>query len=107
MRRAVRASAPLTHFHGSATAFPAQADGRPIRLHVVCTLICAFRVFPRWPLIVAANRDEHLNRPASPPRLWPGDLSFVAPRDEAAGGTWLGLNSAGLFVGVTNRFGVP
>ncbi len=56
---------------------------------------------------MAANRDEHLDRPASPPRLWPGDLSFVAPRDEAAGGTWLGLNSAGLFVGVTNRFGVP
>jgi uncharacterized protein with NRDE domain len=24
-----------------------------------------------------------------------------------AGGTWLGLNATGLFVGVTNRFGVP
>jgi uncharacterized protein with NRDE domain len=73
----------------------------------VCTLIAAFHVFPRWPLIVAANRDEHLDRASSPPRLWPGKPAFIAPRDEAAGGTWLGLNELGLFVGVTNRFGVP
>jgi uncharacterized protein with NRDE domain len=72
----------------------------------VCTLIAAFRLFPRWPLVIAANRDEHLDRAASPPRVWPGDPRFVAPRDEVAGGTWLGLNERGLFVGVTNRFGV-
>ncbi|MBM4380006.1 MAG: NRDE family protein, partial [Deltaproteobacteria bacterium] len=29
----------------------------------------------------------------------------MAPRDEVAGGTWLGVNAAGLFVAVTNRFG--
>lgn len=71
----------------------------------MCTLIAAFRVFPRWPLVVAANRDEHLDRASSPPRFWPGPTPFVAPRDEVAGGSWLGLNAAGLFVGVTNRFG--
>jgi uncharacterized protein with NRDE domain len=73
----------------------------------LCTLIAAFHVLPRWPLAVAANRDEHLDRASSPPRLWPGKPSFVAPRDDVAGGTWLGLNERGLFVGVTNRFGVP
>ncbi|HEX4934413.1 MAG TPA: NRDE family protein, partial [Gemmatimonadaceae bacterium] len=31
---------------------------------------------------------------------------FLAPRDDEAGGTWLGLTPAGLFVAVTNRFGV-
>jgi uncharacterized protein with NRDE domain len=72
----------------------------------VCTLIAAFQVSSRWPLIVAANRDEHLDRASSPPRLWPGNPAFIAPRDEVAGGTWLGLNQAGLFLGVTNRFGV-
>ncbi len=71
----------------------------------MCTLIAAFQLSSRWPLIVAANRDEHLDRPSSPPRLWAGDPAFLAPRDEAAGGTWLGLNQLGLFVGVTNRFG--
>jgi uncharacterized protein with NRDE domain len=73
----------------------------------MCTLIAAVRHFPGFPLVVCANRDELLKRPATPPRLWAGAPPFVAPRDEQAGGTWLGLNAAGLFVGVTNRFGVP
>ncbi len=73
----------------------------------MCTLIAAFHLFPRWPLVIAANRDEHLDRASSPPRIWPGNPRFIAPRDDVAGGTWLGLNERGLFVGVTNRFGVP
>ncbi len=73
----------------------------------MCTLIAAVRHFPGFPLVIAANRDEFLSRPATPPRLWPGEPPFVAPRDEVAGGTWLGFNAHGLFVGVTNRFGAP
>lgn len=34
-----------------------------------------------------------------------GSLSVLAPRDERAGGTWLGLNEKGVFAGLTNRFG--
>jgi len=33
------------------------------------------------------------------------DERFFAPRDDQAGGTWLGLHDSGLFVGVTNRAG--
>ncbi len=69
----------------------------------MCTLIVSFRQHPSAPLIIAANRDELRGRPASPPRRWEGE-SFVAPRDEQAGGSWLGLTSSGVFVGVTNRF---
>jgi uncharacterized protein with NRDE domain len=57
-------------------------------------------------LQVAANRDEYLARPASPPHRWPGTPAVLAPRDEQAKGTWLGVNAHGLFVGVTNRRGV-
>lgn len=32
---------------------------------------------------------------------------ILAPRDRRAGGTWLGLNAAGLFAAVTNRIGTP
>ena len=72
----------------------------------MCTLLAAFRVHPDYPLVVAANRDERLDRPASGPRAWTdGPIPFVAPRDEVAGGTWLGVNARGLFVAVTNRFG--
>ena len=56
-------------------------------------------------MVVAANRDEVLDRPATGPRVWEG--GFVAPRDEQAGGTWLGLTHRGLFIGVTNRFLAP
>jgi len=72
----------------------------------MCTLVAAFRTLSESPLAIATNRDERLDRPASGPELWPGSPPFVAPRDDLAGGTWLGLNAAGLFVGVTNRFGV-
>jgi uncharacterized protein with NRDE domain len=52
-------------------------------------------------LLVAANRDERVDRPSAPPaEVEPG---VVAGRDLLAGGTWLGVNSHGLFVALTNR----
>lgn len=72
----------------------------------MCTLILLDRVVPEFPVVVAANRDEFYARPAAPPaRFVPGDgkLAFVAPQDLEAGGTWMGLNSNNVFVGLTNR----
>lgn len=69
----------------------------------MCTLILAWQVFDGTPIVVAANRDEALGRPARPPGVLDEDPTVVAPRDEEAGGTWVGYNDAGLFVGVTNR----
>ena len=78
----------------------------------MCTLILAYRVFDDAPVFLASNRDELLSRPSSPPQLWPhvpGQRStrFAAPRDEQAGGTWLGVNEWGVVVAITNRFGDP
>lgn len=73
----------------------------------MCTLVARFDPSAAIPLVVAANRDERLDRPAGPPKPWPSPLPFLAPVDLQAGGTWLGLNARGLFVGITNRFGVP
>lgn len=71
----------------------------------VCTVVLAARVFEGYPLVVVANRDEQLDRPSSPPLAWKGArLDYVAPRDDVAGGTWLGVNRAGVFVGITNRY---
>ncbi len=70
----------------------------------MCTLAISAGQNPDWPLVVAANRDEALDRPSSPPVIWTGEPNFLAPRDDRAGGTWLGLNATGLFVGITNRF---
>jgi hypothetical protein len=69
----------------------------------MCTLVVAAGIVPDAPLVVVANRDEVLSRPSRPPFHWPG-TDFVAPRDEVAGGTWLGYTARGLFVGILNRF---
>jgi uncharacterized protein with NRDE domain len=66
----------------------------------MCTLV--LKLFPGKRLSISGNRNELLARPASGPALHDGVL---APRDEAMGGTWLGLNAHGLFACVTNRRG--
>jgi|ERR1700686_93921 len=73
----------------------------------MCTLMLALRPSPGTLLAVSGNRNEFLDRPATGPRLhppsFPGAPRVLMPRDERAGGTWLGLNNRGLFVCVTNR----
>ncbi len=70
----------------------------------MCTLIALHRPGPGLRLVVAANRDEYLNRPAEGFALRPhGARRVLAPRDVRAGGSWLGLAPSGLFAGLTNR----
>ncbi|MGC4115321.1 MAG: NRDE family protein [Myxococcales bacterium] len=73
----------------------------------MCTLLLAHRIFPGAPLVVAANRDEMLARASAPPALVQGEPRALMPKDLVAGGSWLGLNERGLFVGITNRAGQP
>lgn len=69
----------------------------------MCTLSLVLARSSRHPLIVAANRDESLSRPADPPHLWTERRPrLVAGRDQQAGGTWMGLNEHGVFAGLTN-----
>lgn len=69
----------------------------------MCTLGFAWQVFDDY-LAVAANRDEALARPASPPKIRGDAPKVLAPRDEEAGGTWIGYNDHGVFVALTNRW---
>lgn len=70
----------------------------------MCTLIALHRCAPQSWLMVAANRDECLDRPAEPPALRRNAVgSVLAPLDRRAGGTWLGVGASGLFAAVTNR----
>lgn len=73
----------------------------------MCTIVAAVQVWPERPLVIAANRDEALGRPATGPEVWAaGEVAerrVLAPRDLQAGGTWLGVNDRDLFVGITNR----
>lgn len=72
----------------------------------MCTLLVFSRVFEAAPLLVANTRDEKLDRPAAPvTRQMAGPQPVLAPTDLEHGGTWVGLNLAGVFCGITNRFG--
>jgi uncharacterized protein with NRDE domain len=72
----------------------------------MCTIILAHDVVDGVPVMFGANRDEHFERPAEAPRLHNDrPLRVVAPRDLKAGGTWLGVNEAGVLAAITNRFG--
>lgn len=56
------------------------------------------------PLIVAANRDERLDRPAVPITvLRESGPRILGGRDELAGGTWLAVNEHGVVAGLTNQ----
>jgi uncharacterized protein with NRDE domain len=72
----------------------------------MCTLVILRRPGHRWPLIIAANRDEMADRPwLAPGRHWPDRAEVVAGRDLQAGGSWLGINDSGVVAGVLNRHG--
>lgn len=72
----------------------------------MCTLVILRRPGQRWPLLLAANRDEMQDRPwRAPGRHWPDRPHVVAGMDELAGGSWLGLNDDGVVAGVLNRPG--
>lgn len=68
----------------------------------MCLIGIAYGMHPRFPLLVAANRDEFHERAADPARFWPDHPALLAGRDRRGGGTWLGLSLAGRFAAVTN-----
>lgn len=74
----------------------------------MCLILFALASHPRYPLIVAANRDELYARPSQPMQWWSETPQVLAGLDLEAGGTWLGMTRSGRFAAVTNvREGVP
>lgn len=65
----------------------------------MCLLVVAWQANSRYPLVVAANRDEFHARAAEPLHEWSQPPHLLAGRDLEAGGTWLALDR-------THRFGV-
>jgi uncharacterized protein with NRDE domain len=69
----------------------------------VCTLAIYVRTFPKFPAVVAANRDEFLSRPTSPPLVLDQESGIFGGRDDVAGGTWLAVNRRGVVAALLNR----
>lgn len=68
----------------------------------MCLVLVAYRTHPRYPLVLAANRDEFHARPALPLHWWRDGAPLLAGRDLQAGGGWLGLDASGRMALVTN-----
>ncbi len=68
----------------------------------MCLIIFALDAHPSYKLIVAANRDEFYDRPASPADFWKDHPDILAGRDLKEKGTWLGVTRQGKFAAITN-----
>ena len=68
----------------------------------MCLIVLAYKVHPEYPLILAANRDEFLERPSEKAHFWSDAPHIFAGRDLRAGGTWLGITRSGRFAALTN-----
>jgi uncharacterized protein with NRDE domain len=72
----------------------------------MCTVVVLRRPEAPWPVLMAANRDEMLDRPwTAPGHHWSDRPEVTATRDDLAGGSWLGVNQTGVVAAVLNRQG--
>ena len=70
----------------------------------MCLIAFALHASARWPLVIAANRDEFLDRPTVPLARWktPAGQVIVSGRDLRAGGAWFGVTPDGRVAFLTN-----
>ena len=68
----------------------------------MCLIAFAWNAHPRFPLILAANRDEAHERPSTAIAAWPEQPRVVGGRDLRAGGSWLAVARDGRLAAVTN-----
>jgi uncharacterized protein with NRDE domain len=68
----------------------------------MCLILFAYKHHPKYPLIVAANRDEFYSRPTAPAQYWPDYPHILAGRDLKELGTWMGITVHGRFAALTN-----
>lgn len=70
----------------------------------MCLIAFALQASSHWPLVIAANRDEFVERPTMPLARWqtPSGATLIAGRDLRAGGTWFGVTPGGRVAFLTN-----
>ncbi len=68
----------------------------------MCTLFVSWKTHEKYPLIVAANRDEFYERETTRLDWWEENPEILAGKDLEAGGTWMGINKKGKWGVITN-----
>jgi uncharacterized protein with NRDE domain len=68
----------------------------------MCLVLFAYKIHPKYKLMVAANRDEFYQRPTAPVHFWEDEPEILAGRDLEKMGTWMGVAKSGRFAALTN-----
>jgi uncharacterized protein with NRDE domain len=68
----------------------------------MCLILIVWRQHARYPVFIAANRDEYHAAPRHTADWWSDAPDILAGRDLAAGGSWLGVTRTGRFAALTN-----
>jgi len=71
----------------------------------MCLIALAHGVSERYPLVLAANRDEDYERATRVADVWEDAPDVVGGRDAVHGGSWLAVSKSGRFAAVTNLRG--
>ena len=69
----------------------------------MCTIVIRHGLDYFARTVIAANRDEFIDRPSSGPQVLHDSPKIIGGRDERGGGTWLGVRPDGVFMAVTNQ----
>jgi len=71
----------------------------------MCLIALAHRASQRFPLVIAANRDEDYDRATHDAHFWTDAPEVLGGRDAVHGGSWLAVTRSGRFAAVTNLAG--
>lgn len=66
----------------------------------MCLVVFNYKSYPKFKLILLANRDEFFNRPTKQAFIW--ENGIIGGQDLKAGGMWMGVNKSGRFAALTN-----
>jgi len=69
----------------------------------MCTIIVRHGMDDWCSTVIASNRDEFYDRPASGPTVLRPEPLILGGRDQREGGTWFGLSGDGRYLGLTNQ----
>lgn len=68
----------------------------------MCLIALALNAHARYPLVIAANRDEFHERPTAAADWWPTQPQVFGGRDLQQGGSWLAITRDRRWAAVTN-----
>lgn len=70
----------------------------------MCTITLFYKQLKDFPIILAQNRDSFETRSEQPPAKIGNEPTILAPIDIKSKGTWIGTNTHGLLLGLTNAY---